>query len=75
MLLLFLLFLFQLFSTELLDVKDLCRLLGLTEKGLYNRRYRDGALPPAIRLGSKSLRWRPEDVEAWLEENREEVGR
>ena len=69
------LFLLQLFTAELLDTKDLCRLLGLTEKGLYNRRYREGALPPAIRLGS-SLRWRQEDVDAWLNEQQEsEVGR
>ncbi len=59
---------------ELLDVEDLCRLLRLTRKGLYNRRYREGALPPAIKIGP-SLRWRPSDVEAWIEQNREGVGR
>ena len=67
-------FLIQLFDVELLDVGDLCRLLGLTRKALYNRRHRDGALPPAIKLGT-SLRWRPADVERWLEESREEVRR
>ena len=70
----FFLFLAQLFDVELLDVGDLCRLLRISRKGLYNRRHREGALPPAIKVGS-SLRWRPGDVEAWLQNNREEVGR
>ncbi len=68
------LLLIRLLDVELLDVGDLCRLLGLTKKALYNRRYREGALPPAIRVGA-SLRWRPADVEVWLQENREGVGR
>jgi predicted DNA-binding transcriptional regulator AlpA len=49
----------------LLTVADLARLLGLTPRGIYNRRHRRGALPPATPLG-RTLRWRADDVERWL---------
>ena len=70
-----LLFILQFLTVELLDITELSRLLGMTEKAVYNRRHREGALPPAMKLGS-SLRWHPDDVDAWLAEQREtEVGR
>ena len=71
MLLSLLTLLIQCLTVELLDITDLSRLLGLTEKAIYNRRHREGALPPAIKLGTTTLRWHPADVEAWLAERRE----
>lgn len=45
---------------------DLAELLGVTTKTIDNRR-RAGDLPPSFTCGAERL-WRPEDVEAWMEE-------
>lgn len=51
---------------QLLTVDDLAELLSTTPQGVYNLRHR-GAGPRALRLG-KELRFRREDVDAWLDE-------
>ena len=58
---------------QLLTIGDLARLLGVTTRAAYNLRHR-GLLPPAVKWGN-TLRFRPEDVEAWLSSQREEVSR
>ena len=59
-------------ANHLLDLDDMCRLLGLTPEAIYNRRHR-GDFPPAIKVGA-SLRWRVRDVEVWLDANKEITG-
>ena len=54
---------------NLLTVSDLARLLRLDERTVRRRR-REGSIPPAIDIGG-SLRWRPSEIEAWLDERRE----
>jgi predicted DNA-binding transcriptional regulator AlpA len=51
---------------QLLTPKTLATTLGLAEQTIYNRHSTGGDLPSAIKLG-RLLRFRPSDVEAWLE--------
>lgn len=53
---------------ELLTVKDLATLMGWAEHTVYQRRYRGDSLPRAITIG-QTIRFRKDDVEAWLEEH------
>lgn len=39
--------------------------MGWSVNAIYMRRYRGGSLPPEIRIGN-TVRYRPEDVDAWL---------
>ena len=49
---------------QLLTTAQVAEMLNVSRACIYNARYRkDG--PPAYRLGN-SLRWKLEDVEAWL---------
>ena len=56
-------------SAGLLNIDEVGELLGLTREAIYARRHRDD-FPPAIRT-ENVLRWRVQDVEAWLDERRE----
>ncbi len=49
----------------LLSAKALAALLGIAEQTIYNRQSTGGNLPPSIKLG-RLLRFRPSDVESWL---------
>ncbi len=51
---------------QLLTPKTLAAALGLAEQTIYNRHSTGGDLPAVIKLG-RLLRFRPTDVEAWLE--------
>ncbi len=51
----------------LLTTADLGEVLGMTRTAIYNMRHR-GDGPRWIRIDARSVRYRPEDVEAWLEE-------
>lgn len=51
--------------TPLLSPKELAATLGIAEQTIYNRHSSGGDLPPCIKLG-RLLRFRREDVEAWL---------
>ena len=48
----------------MLTVEDLVEKLQLSRQTLYRLR-KKGILPPPIKVGS-SLRWRVEDIDAWL---------
>jgi excisionase family DNA binding protein len=50
----------------LLSPKELATALGIAEQTIYNRHSSSGDLPPCIKLG-RLLRFRREDVEAWLQ--------
>ena len=54
----------------LLTPQILAATLGLAEQTIYNRHSTGGNLPPAIKLG-RLLRFRPADVEAWLERQKQ----
>ncbi len=57
----------------LLDIESVSEVIGLPVATLYQQRHRRvgiGAL--AIRAG-KHLRWRPEDIEAWLNKQSEKA--
>lgn len=51
-------------SEKLMTVSELGEFLGVPEATLYQWRYRREG-PPALKVG-RHLRWRPRDVEAWL---------
>lgn len=53
---------------ELLTVRDLAKLMGWAEATVYQRRYRGDSLPRSITVG-QAIRFRRDDVEAWLEEH------
>jgi predicted DNA-binding transcriptional regulator AlpA len=51
----------------LLTTADLANLLGMSATAIYNMRSRGGG-PKWIRIDARSVRYRPEDVDAWLEQ-------
>lgn len=57
--------------TELLTVKDLTEVLKISRGNVY-RLVADGILPaPSYALGVRSPRWRKDELEAWIDEDRE----
>lgn len=54
---------------DLLDVRQVADLLGVTPKAVYQLRHRS-TLPPAIKWGN-TLRWFRVDIESWLDQKRE----
>lgn len=56
-------------SEALWTVRDVARFLGVPAKTIYTWRAR-GDGPPGFRVG-KHLRFRPAEVESWLESHRE----
>ena len=53
---------------QLLKISDVSKVAGLPESTIYQQRHRRVGLGAvAIRVG-RHLRWRPEDIEAWLDE-------
>ncbi|WP_145027896.1 helix-turn-helix transcriptional regulator [Caulifigura coniformis] len=52
------------FSSALLTIKDLGRLLPASRRTIY-RLVKDGDLPPPIRIGSRP-RWLPSQISEWL---------
>ena len=57
---------------RLLSPEDVADYLGLPVKTLYQWRYK-GVGPPGLRIG-RHVRYRPEDVEAWLDRVSEQRG-
>ena len=55
--------------TDTITVDQLAEQLGITVNAVHSMRYR-GNGPRAIRIGRR-LRFLPEDIELWLEQNRE----
>lgn len=52
-------------TPRLMTNQDLADLMGWSVQTVHMRRYRGQSLPPAIVVG-KTIRYRPQDVEAWL---------
>lgn len=51
--------------TRLLTIEDLAELVGWSKATVYQRRYRGASLPPSIVI-DQTIRFRAEDVDAWL---------
>jgi len=51
--------------SRLLTVEDLAALMGWSKHTIYQRRYRGMSLPPSIVI-DQTIRFRVEDVDAWL---------
>jgi predicted DNA-binding transcriptional regulator AlpA len=60
----------QVTQSELFSPQSLARFLGLTESTLYTWR-RTGKGPPWFRFETGPVRYRPEDVQAWLDAQQE----
>lgn len=61
---------------RLLPAGDVAALLGLTEKALRNRLYRnDGTVPTPLRLGDRTLRWAESDVAEFIDKRPRSVTR
>jgi excisionase family DNA binding protein len=58
---------------RLLTVEELADYLGVPFATIYAWRYR-GEGPPGFRVG-RHIRYRPTDVEAWIEHQLQDVGR
>lgn len=55
-------------ATRLLTIEDLAEMMGWSKRTIYQRRYRGQSLPPSIVIG-QTIRFRPEDVDAWIAEH------
>lgn len=51
----------------LLNERQAAEHLGLSVHFLRSRRYRGGG-PPFVKVSSRAIRYRPEDLDAWLRE-------
>jgi excisionase family DNA binding protein len=56
----------------LLTIEDVAAWLNVPKQRLYAWRHSGGKGPPAIVLEGRLLRWRPEDVERWLDSGRDD---
>jgi len=54
---------------KLLSPKQLADALGIAEQTIYNRHSKGGNLPPLLKVGNL-LRFKPSEVDAWLEAQR-----
>ena len=54
-------------SDKLMTARELSSYLRITLGSLYQMVHRNAA-PKAIHLSRRAIRWRPEDVQAWLQE-------
>ena len=60
------------FQDGLIGVEALAEVLGGSRRAVYNLRYRR-LLPPAVRIGGRIF-WLAEDIEAWVQEQKEVAG-
>lgn len=56
----------------LLDIKELGQILGVSVRTLEDRRCHGRSMPRSIRIG-RLVRYRPKDVESWLDEIQEDT--
>jgi excisionase family DNA binding protein len=54
-------------TEHLITLKDVAARLNVPVGTLYQWRHEGKPMPPAVKLG-RSLRFRPSDVQAWLDE-------
>lgn len=60
-------------TQNLMNIEELSQRLGIPVATIYTNRTRHpDRVPPAIRFG-KTLRWRPDDVDAWIKARRQEA--
>ena len=57
----------------LLSPKEVGQLIGVTRQRLYSWHH-EGRGPPVVQLEGRLLRYRPEDLEAWIDSQREDGG-
>lgn len=56
---------------ETLSVRDIARMLGITEHAVYTRRcYYPESLPPSVKVGNR-VRYMPDTVKEWMAEHEE----
>jgi predicted DNA-binding transcriptional regulator AlpA len=53
---------------SLLDERQAAEILGLSVRFLQNRRYVGGG-PPFVKISARAVRYRPSDLERWVEEH------
>ncbi len=58
--------------TEVLTKKDLCKQLKVSMRTI-ERWMAEGILPPPLRIGPRSPRWRKAEIEKWMDGRREAV--
>lgn len=56
----------SLLDDQLVDMRFITKLMGLTDKWFY-KLIKDGLFPKPIKLG-RSSRWKKSEVEAWLQQ-------
>jgi predicted DNA-binding transcriptional regulator AlpA len=60
-------------SEPLLDIRDVAKWVGIPVASIYQYRHRrEGIGALAIKVGAH-LRWRPEDIRGWLEEQAQQA--
>lgn len=57
-------------APRLLNSRQVKLIYGIAEKTLANWRSAKTGGPPFIRLSGRMIRYRPEDIEKWLEDRR-----
>ena len=50
----------------LVRLSDICKLVGLSRSSIYSR-VGEGSFPAPIRLSDHCVRWRREDLDAWVQ--------
>jgi len=60
-------------SKKLITVREVAEYLDVTTAAVY-KWVKEGSMPRPIRLGGprSMLRWRPQDIEAWLGERKDD---
>jgi prophage regulatory protein len=51
----------------LVRLSDVCKLVGLSRSSIY-RRAGEGSFPVPVKLSEHCVRWRREDLDAWIRE-------
>lgn len=50
----------------LISIKEVCGLLGISRSTIYKKLV-EGIFPKPVPLGPRTVRWRVEEIEAWVE--------
>lgn len=52
-------------NTQLLDIKQVSEIVGLSPSTIWAR-VAGGEFPPAVRIGNRCTRWNRVEIEAWI---------
>ncbi|MBL3688947.1 helix-turn-helix domain-containing protein [Leucobacter chromiireducens] len=55
-----------------MNAAGLAEQFGTSASSIYRKRSLGEPLPPAIKIGRGTVRWRQADIDAWLEQQRED---